>query len=60
MSGSLGERELAVGTLFHFFYKITRRKLRCRNSFLYQSVNSPFRSRRRMGWRTIIIVYCCE
>ena len=37
--------------VFYFFYKITRRKLRRGNSFLYQSVNSPYRSRWRiMGW----------
>ena len=28
--------------VFYFFYKITRRKLKRGNSFLYQSVNSPY------------------
>ena len=37
--------------VFNFFYKITRRKLKRGNSLLYQSVNSPYRSRWRMRWR---------
>ena len=31
--------------VFYFFYKITRRKLKRGDSLLYQSVNSPYRSR---------------
>ena len=39
------------GNVFYFFYKITRRKLKRGNSLLYQSVNSPYRSRWRiMAW----------
>ena len=29
------------GNVFYFFYKITRRKLKRENSFLYQSINAP-------------------
>ena len=38
------------GSVFYFFYKITRRKLKRRNSLLfYQSANSPYCSR----WRIV-------
>ena len=35
-------REHQGENVFHFVYKITRRKLRCGNSLLCQSVNSPY------------------
>ena len=39
------------GNVLYFFYKITRGKLKRGNSLIYQSVNSPYCSRRRMRWR---------
>ena len=49
-SWSLWEREIPVGTrvissdylVFYFFYIKKNRKLKCGNSFRYQSVNSPY------------------
>ena len=43
------------GNVSYYFCKITRRKIKRRNSLLYQSVNSPYRSRWRMRWR---IMHC--
>ena len=40
-----------MGNVFYFFYKITRGKLKRGNNLLYQSANSPYRSRWRiMAW----------
>ena len=48
-----------VKKVFYFVYKITRRKLKRGNSLLYQSVNSPYRSRWRMRWRIMAWTFPC-
>ena len=40
--------------IFYFFYKITRRKLKHRNSRLYRSVNSLYCSRWRIWWHIMV------
>ena len=44
---------------FYFFYKITRRKLKRRNSLRYRSVNSPYCLWWCMPWRIIAWTFPC-
>ena len=46
-------------TVFYFFHKITRRKLKRGNSLLYRSVNCLYRSRSRMRWRIMSWTFPC-
>ena len=43
------------GNVFNFFYKITRRKLKRGNSFLYWRVNSPY----CLWWRIMAWTFLC-
>ena len=46
-------------SVFYFFYRVTRRKLKCGNKLLYQSVNSPYCSWWRMRWRIMAWTFPC-